>query len=92
MFTIWTRKKKGAFLNKQVRKMTEYILYYTSSNNTHANFGEKAYSDKIISIWDKGDVANLSQEMYNRINTHFTYQQVKVNVSHIYAAIFTDQK
>lgn len=52
----------------------------------------KAYSDKIISIWDKGDVTNLSQEMYNRINTHFTYQQVKENVSHIYAAIFTDQK
>ena len=47
---IWTRKKKGAFLNKQIRKMTEYILYYTPSNNLHVNFGEKAYSDKMQPI------------------------------------------
>ncbi|MER2174029.1 MAG: DNA methyltransferase [Carnobacterium sp.] len=47
---IWTRKKKGAFLNKKIRKMTEYVLYYTSSLNTHINFGEKAYSDKMQPI------------------------------------------
>lgn len=47
---IWTRKKKGAFLNKQIRKMTEYILHYTPSNNLHVNFGEKAYSDKMQPI------------------------------------------
>ncbi|MER2295414.1 MAG: DNA methyltransferase [Desemzia incerta] len=47
---IWTRKKKGAFLNKQIRKMTEYVLYYTTSLNTHINFGEKAYSDKMQPI------------------------------------------
>lgn len=41
---IWTRKKKGSFLNKQLRKMTEYIEFY--GDNSRAYFGEKAYSDK----------------------------------------------
>ncbi|WP_252344743.1 DNA methyltransferase, partial [Gemella sp. zg-1178] len=28
---IWVRKKKGSFLNKKIRKMTEYVLCYTSN-------------------------------------------------------------
>ncbi|MBM6762375.1 site-specific DNA-methyltransferase [Ligilactobacillus agilis] len=42
---VWTRKKKGSFLNKQLRKMTEYVIYF-DRNRTRENFGEKAYSDK----------------------------------------------
>ena len=42
---VWVRKKKGSFLNKQLRKMTEYVLYL-DNDRSHANFGEKAYSDK----------------------------------------------
>jgi adenine-specific DNA-methyltransferase len=42
---VWVRKKKGSFLNKQLRKMTEYVLYF-DNDRSHANFGEKAYSDK----------------------------------------------
>lgn len=42
---IWTRKKKGSFLNKQLRKMTEYVIYF-DRDRTRENFGEKAYSDK----------------------------------------------
>lgn len=42
---VWVRKKKGSFLNKQLRKMTEYVIYF-DNDGSHANFGEKAYSDK----------------------------------------------
>lgn len=42
---VWKRKKKGSFLNKQIRKMTEYVLYY-DNNSDRKNFGEKAYEDK----------------------------------------------
>lgn len=42
----WTRKKKGAFLNKKFRVMTENILLYQKSDFEGAFFGEKAYSDK----------------------------------------------
>ena len=42
----WTRKKKGSFLNKKVRKMTENILVYQKTENSFEFFGEKAYSDK----------------------------------------------
>lgn len=43
---IWIRKKKGAFLSKKVRKMTEYILCYQKAENDIKLFGEEAYSDK----------------------------------------------
>jgi len=43
---IWVRKKKGAFLSKKIRKMTEYILCYQKSENDLIFFGEEAYSDK----------------------------------------------
>lgn len=42
---VWVRKKKGSFLNRQLRKMTEYIIYF-DNDHSHSNFGEKAYSDK----------------------------------------------
>ena len=42
----WTRKKKGAFLNKKFRIMTENILLYQKSDFKGSFFGEKAYSDK----------------------------------------------
>jgi adenine-specific DNA-methyltransferase len=42
----WTRKKKGAFLNKKFRVMTENILFYQKQNFNAHFFGEKAYSDK----------------------------------------------
>lgn len=102
-FLFPTEEKREGQSNSLTETMSFGIIPIASSQgynkSTIANdlliedtLTAKAYSDKIISIWNKGDVTNLSQEMYNRINTHFTYQQVKENVSHIYAAIFTDQK
>ncbi|QWQ38636.1 site-specific DNA-methyltransferase [Gemella sp. zg-570] len=46
---IWVRKKKGSFLNKKIRKMTEYVLCYTS-NERIKFFGEDAYSNKMQPI------------------------------------------
>src|SRR5690625_2235439 len=43
---IWIRKKKGAFLSKKMRKMTEYVLCYQKTDNDVVFVGEKAYSDK----------------------------------------------
>lgn len=43
---IWTRKKKGSFLSKEVRKMSEYILCYQKTNIPKVFYGENAYSDK----------------------------------------------
>lgn len=44
---IWTRKKKGAFLSKKIRKMTEYVLCYQKNGNENLElYGEDAYSDK----------------------------------------------
>lgn len=43
---VWIRKKKGAFLSKKVRKMTEYVLCYQKMDNELKFFGEDAYSDK----------------------------------------------
>lgn len=43
----WVRKKKGSFLSKSVRKMTEYVLCYQKSSYHQLQlFGEKAYTDK----------------------------------------------
>lgn len=42
----WVRKKKGSFLNKKVRKMTENILVYQKTNKQFQFFGEKAYAKK----------------------------------------------
>lgn len=42
----WIRKKKGSFLNKKVRKMTENVLIYGRTGNQFEFFGEKAYSNK----------------------------------------------
>ena len=42
----WTRKKKGAFLNKKFRVMTENTMLYQKSDFEGAFFGERAYSDK----------------------------------------------
>jgi len=43
---IWIRKKKGAFLSKKIRKMTEYILCFQKSESNTIFIGEQAYSDK----------------------------------------------
>lgn len=43
---IWIRKKKGAFLSKKIRKMTEYILCYEKSDTNKIFVGEQAYIDK----------------------------------------------
>lgn len=42
----WIRKKKGAFLNKKFRIMSENILLYQKNNFNGAFFGESAYIDK----------------------------------------------
>ena len=42
----WVRKKKGSFLSKKIRKMTEYVLCYQKAQNDTTFFGEEAYSDK----------------------------------------------
>ena len=42
----WIRKKKGAFLNKKFRIMSENILLYQRTNFDSAFFGENAYTDK----------------------------------------------
>jgi len=44
---VWVRKKKGAFLSKKTRKMTEYILCYYKNENDDKYYGEDAYSDKL---------------------------------------------
>ena len=43
---IWIRKKKGAFLSKKIRKMTEYILCFQKSESNTIFIGEQAYLDK----------------------------------------------
>ena len=43
---IWTRKKKGSFLSKQIRKMTEFLVCYMKQENKFPFYGENAYSDK----------------------------------------------
>ena len=43
---IWIRKKKGAFLSKKIRKMTEYILCFQKSESNTVFIGEQAYTDK----------------------------------------------
>ena len=43
---IWTRKKKGSFLSKKIRKMSEYLICYTKTQNDLRFYGEDAYSDK----------------------------------------------
>lgn len=48
---VWKRKKKGSFLNKKLRKMTEYLLCYEkNANNEVRFFGEKAYDIKLQPI------------------------------------------
>jgi adenine-specific DNA-methyltransferase len=42
----WVRKKKGSFLSKKIRKMTEFVLCYQKSNYDLELYGENAYSDK----------------------------------------------
>lgn len=42
----WIRKKKGSFLNKRIRNISEYVLMYQKKNHNTQYFGEKAYSDK----------------------------------------------
>lgn len=43
---VWTRKRKGSFLSKKVRKMTEFIICFSKSEGDLSLFGENAYSDK----------------------------------------------
>lgn len=42
----WIRKKKGSFLNKRIRNISEYVLMYQKKSHNTQYFGEKAYSDK----------------------------------------------
>ena len=42
----WVRKKKGSFLSKTLRKMTEYVYCYKNSDTDIEFYGEDAYSDK----------------------------------------------
>jgi len=43
---VWIRKKKGAFLSKKIRKMTEYVHCYQKASNNLTFYGEGAYIDK----------------------------------------------
>ena len=43
---VWTRKRKGSFLSKKIRKMTEFIICFSKSEGDLSLFGEDAYSDK----------------------------------------------
>jgi adenine-specific DNA-methyltransferase len=43
---VWIRKKKGAFLSKKIRKMTEYVHCYQKATNDLTFYGESAYADK----------------------------------------------
>lgn len=43
---VWTRKRKGSFLSKKVRKMTEFVICYSKSEGDLSLYGEDAYSDK----------------------------------------------
>ena len=43
----WVRKKKGAFLSKKIRKMTEYILAFQKNSSFPLTlYGEGAYAEK----------------------------------------------
>lgn len=42
----WIRKKKGSFLNNKIRKMTEFVLCYSSLGSGFKFFGEQAYVNK----------------------------------------------
>ena len=41
----WVRKKKGSFLSKTIRKMTEYVVCYKGDEDISL-YGESAYSNK----------------------------------------------
>ena len=44
---VWTRKKKGSFLSKKIRKMSEYVCCYQKDMRVQVElYGESAYSDK----------------------------------------------
>ena len=42
----WLRKKKGSFLSKEIRKMTEFVICYRKSDSKLILYGEDAYSNK----------------------------------------------
>lgn len=65
----WTRKKKGAFLNKKFRIMTENILLYQKQDFRAAFYGEKAYSDKKQPIVKR---TNSQKELFFPADTVFT--------------------
>ena len=42
----WPRKKKGSFLSKEIKKMTEFIVCYRKTESKLNLYGEDAYSNK----------------------------------------------
>ena len=65
----WVRKKKGSFLNKKVRKMTENILVFSKIESQFEFFGEKAYADKWQPIVKR---TNTEKELLFSANTVVT--------------------
>ncbi len=67
---IWVRKKKGSFLSKTLRKMTEYILCYKKIESIINFFGEKAYSDKWQPIVKRTNNTKMLSFPQNTIQTN----------------------
>ncbi len=65
----WVRKKKGSFLNKKIRKMTEYVLCYSNSNSDFKFFGEVAYSNKFQPIVKRTNKENILRFPANSVTT-----------------------
>lgn len=66
---IWTRKKKGSFLNRKIRKMTEYILCYQKKDNEWKFFGEEAYKNKLQPIVKRTNAVKRLEIPGNTVST-----------------------
>lgn len=66
----WVRKKKGSFLSKTVRKMTEYVLCYQKTTLLPIHlFGERAYTDKMQPIVKRTNAEKILSFPPDCINT-----------------------
>ncbi len=57
----WVRKKKGSNLNKEFRKITEYVIAYKGGDVPIALFGQSAYAEKQVPLLNRpNNISELS--------------------------------
>lgn len=57
----WVRKKKGSNLNKEFRKITEYVIAYKGGDVPITLFGQSAYADKQVPLLNRpNNIGELS--------------------------------